>query len=72
MKIRLNKEGNIVIPKNVQKDLGIMPGDLISLETTDKGILLTPIQKERAYSNSESVFVLSNTSNNKTKYFTLK
>ena len=71
MKIFLDKEGKIAIPKAIRMTLGINPGDSLSIEATEGGILLIPLHEEKKI-DIESVFVLSGKKEGNTKYFTLK
>ena len=71
MKINIDGERKIVIPGAICKNLGIRPGDSFHIQTSDKGILLTPLQHEKKY-DSESVFVFSGKKEGTSRYFTLK
>jgi AbrB family looped-hinge helix DNA binding protein len=72
MKIFIDKEGRITIPQVIQRNLGLTPGDSFSISATDGGILLMPLKKEKKQENKESVIVISGTSEDKSRYFTLK
>jgi len=71
MKIVLDKEGKIAIPKAIRVTLGINPGDSFSIEATEGGILLTPVQEEKKV-DTESVIVFSGNKEGNTRCFTLK
>lgn len=42
MLIKVNKRGQITIPKAMREQLGIKPGDQISLVELEQGLLLSP------------------------------
>ncbi|MBN2444598.1 MAG: AbrB/MazE/SpoVT family DNA-binding domain-containing protein [Spirochaetales bacterium] len=71
MKINIDKEGKIAIPKKIRKNLGIHPGDSFHIEVTEKSILITPFREERKV-DTESVIVLSGTQEETARIFTLK
>lgn len=71
MKIRIDQEGKIIIPRTIRHNLDIHPGDSFFIKATDEGILLTPLQEEKII-DSESVIVFSGIEEGTTRYFTLK
>ncbi|MBN2533829.1 MAG: AbrB/MazE/SpoVT family DNA-binding domain-containing protein [Spirochaetales bacterium] len=71
MKIQIDKEGKIAIPRVIRDNLDLHPGDSFFIEPTDEGILLTPLQEDKKV-NSESVIVFSGLEEGTTRYFTLK
>ena len=71
MKINIDKEGKIAIPKAIRMTLGIHPGDSFHIEATQNCILITPFHEKRSV-DVESVIVLSGKQEGETKVFTLK
>lgn len=71
MKISIDNEGKVAIPREIQVNLGIHPGDSFNIESTGDGILLTPVHEEKKI-DIESVIVFSGKMEGNTRYFTLK
>lgn len=71
MKIRIDQEGRIIIPRGIRNSLDIHPGDSFDIKANDEGILLTPLQEEKRM-NTESVIVFSGKGEGKSRFFTLK
>lgn len=65
MKSKLDEKGRISIPRAIQKNLNLAPGDSLAIEMTASGILLKPLPGETR-SESESIIVLNK------RYFTVK
>jgi AbrB family looped-hinge helix DNA binding protein len=51
MTTTLDKYGRIVIPKKLQKKLGIIPGSRLHLEYSDREIHITPVSNEPQINN---------------------
>ena len=39
---KIGRSGQLTIPKDMRADAGLMPGTVIDIERTDKGLLLSP------------------------------
>jgi AbrB family looped-hinge helix DNA binding protein len=70
MEIHMDNDGKITIPKGIRTSLGIHVGDSFQIETTTKGILLTPFHVKKRV-DEESVIVLSGNQEGDTRLFTL-
>lgn len=40
--VRVQEKGQVTLPAQVREKLGLKKGDLVAVEETDKGILITP------------------------------
>lgn len=40
--VRIQEKGQVTLPSEVRKKLGLKKGDLVAIEETEKGILITP------------------------------
>ncbi len=70
MESKIDSNGRIGIPLAIQKNLNLATGDTFSVEITENGILLTPMDQE-SKNHSQSVVVLSGTPKDKPRYFTV-
>lgn len=39
--VRVREKGDIIIPKELRRKWGIEPGDILGIEETDRGLLIT-------------------------------
>ncbi len=44
---RILSKGQIVIPKEIRKQLGLMPGDIVEVKAVGKGITIQPLRKSQ-------------------------
>jgi AbrB family looped-hinge helix DNA binding protein len=70
MEIKIDSKGRINIPQTIQRDLNLCAGDTFSIEVSDNGIVLTPLNKDKHHI-SKSIIVLSGTPKDKPRYFTM-
>jgi AbrB family looped-hinge helix DNA binding protein len=71
MKTKIDAKGRISIPQSVQDNLKLAPGDSISIELVDSGILITPADRDLK-KLTDSVIVQSGKPKDKPRYFIVK
>ena len=40
--VRIQEKGQVTLPAEVRRKLGLKKGDLVSVEATDEGVIITP------------------------------
>ena len=59
METTLDRFGRVVIPKSVRDDLGLKPGETLSVEEREGGVVLRPLREKSCLAYKGHVLVLT-------------
>ncbi len=57
MLLKVNAKGQITLPQNLRKELGIKPGDSVLITQKDGEFVLTPVKKRCLISEALCLFL---------------
>ena len=53
--VRMQEKGQVTIPQEIRKKLGLKRGNLVAVMETPDGVFITPQQKEKGFSLAELI-----------------
>ncbi|MHB1253692.1 MAG: AbrB/MazE/SpoVT family DNA-binding domain-containing protein [Candidatus Humimicrobiaceae bacterium] len=58
-KVKIDKFGRIIIPKNIRDDFGIQPGNNLIIKESMEGFFITPVKEKEIISEEDGFLIIN-------------